>query len=399
MSGVRATLGLYKICQFMLYVCTAVHLAGCIWYFNARLQNFSPNSWVVRRDLVDADMETLYFTSVYWAFSAVTTVGFGDISATLKSEMLISVLWMTIGVVFYSFAIGSLSTFLSVVNTREEMLNTKLSAIKHFAEETGISRQCTQKITAAVKYRTQKSISLFKDRLLIFNELPRRLKAKVAFTMHRNIARTCIFMKGKDLSFITSVMPCLHPLKVYEGNFLYEEGEHADEMYIIVSGQIDLIIKRFRFAYKTFVKGSTVGDIELVLRTNRSDCARAAEICELLVMSKLDFFKVFKEFTDLAAEYRMMAYKKARRNARVKAKAIAAFEARELGINLKDTEEMSLLFEESLSKIKIEETELEKEAKAAGQVRDLRNSVEELSVKLRNMEEKVKGIFSWLDTI
>jgi hypothetical protein len=101
---------LAKILQFMLYVSTAVHLAGCIWYFNARLQNFSPGCWVVRTQQIDSGVETLYLISVYRAFSVVTTVGLGHYSATLKSEISIAVLWMMAGVVFYSFAIGLLST-------------------------------------------------------------------------------------------------------------------------------------------------------------------------------------------------------------------------------------------------------------------------------------------------
>mmetsp|Transcript_19973 Transcript_19973/g.37015 ORF Transcript_19973/g.37015 Transcript_19973/m.37015 type:complete len:384 (-) Transcript_19973:203-1354(-) len=383
--------------MFMLYVCTAVHLAGCIWYFNARLQNFSPDSWVTRNHLIDTDIPTLYLISVYWAFSVVTTVGFGDYASTLKSEMLIAILWMTIGVIFYSFAIGSLSTFLNVINTRDDILNTKLTAIKHFANETGISVKCIKKITAAVKYRTQKSAALFKERLAIFNELPQNLKAKVAFTMYGSIARTSVFLKNRDLSFVTRVMPCLQPLKVVKGKCLYSEGEHADEMYFIMAGSVNFLLKDYVFPYKTFVKGSVVGETELVMKKPRKDTARAAETCELLVLSKQDLFNILSDFSDTAKEIKVMAYEKSRRTARIRARALAVIQAHELGIALNDPEELAHYLEASVSNVKFEETEEERESKAKLQVKEMRHSVEELCSKMSELEAKVDDLFSWLE--
>lgn len=51
---------------------------------------------------------------MYWVFQTLTTVGYGDITAGTKVEMLISLVWLTCGVAFYSFTIGNLQ---SIINT------------------------------------------------------------------------------------------------------------------------------------------------------------------------------------------------------------------------------------------------------------------------------------------
>ena len=53
------------------------------------------------------------------------TVGYGDISANNTAEMIISILWMLCGAGVYSFTVGTLSSFLSNIDTREQDLNLK----------------------------------------------------------------------------------------------------------------------------------------------------------------------------------------------------------------------------------------------------------------------------------
>jgi len=47
---------------------------------------------------------------MYWACQTITTVGYGDVAAKTKEELLLSFVWMLVGVGFYSFIIGNFST-------------------------------------------------------------------------------------------------------------------------------------------------------------------------------------------------------------------------------------------------------------------------------------------------
>ena len=53
------------------------------------------------------------------------TVGYGDISANNTTEMIICIIWMIFGIGVYSFTVGSLSSWLSSLDTRESNLNLK----------------------------------------------------------------------------------------------------------------------------------------------------------------------------------------------------------------------------------------------------------------------------------
>jgi len=71
--------------------------------------DFPDDCWVVAEDLVEADANTKYLVSFYWAFQTLTTVGYGDISVVNNTEMFMASCWMIVGVGFYSYTIGNMT--------------------------------------------------------------------------------------------------------------------------------------------------------------------------------------------------------------------------------------------------------------------------------------------------
>ena len=106
-----------KLTTFTFSMFFVVHIIACFWHFVARLDNYDPETWVARKDLRDETVDRLYLISIYWAYTTITTVGYGDISARTDIEMMMGILTMVIGVFFYSYTIGSLASFLGSLDT------------------------------------------------------------------------------------------------------------------------------------------------------------------------------------------------------------------------------------------------------------------------------------------
>lgn len=74
--------GYSRLLKNILIVLFVTHFAGCFWYFVGITSGTDKlKGWVYRYDYDGEPSYVKYVASVYWAFSTLTTVGYGDISA------------------------------------------------------------------------------------------------------------------------------------------------------------------------------------------------------------------------------------------------------------------------------------------------------------------------------
>lgn len=307
-----------KFGQFLLTVFFFVHFIGCLWYFSALIDEFSPDTWVARYDMIDKSKGSLYLACVYWAITTITTVGYGDITPKTDLEKTIAISLMICGVGFYSFTIGSLSSFLSTVDTRESVLAQKMAAVNEFIKETNVKGEIKQKIRQAIKFSNRKLGAVWSDKNSLFKELPKNLRYEVALSMYGGIANQLPFFKGKDSAFIVAVIPCLLPLKINKGEFVYQIGDYADYAYIIVEGRVSLVTEAEQIAYKSYLKGGFFGEIELLCSSIREETAVTTMDCEFFVLSKKDFLIILEEFPVERILFKKIAAKKQQQNASCK---------------------------------------------------------------------------------
>mmetsp|Transcript_11460 Transcript_11460/g.1714 ORF Transcript_11460/g.1714 Transcript_11460/m.1714 type:complete len:148 (+) Transcript_11460:172-615(+) len=144
--------------------------------------------------------------------------------------------------------------------------------------------------------------SVWSDKYSLFAELPKQLRYEIATSMHNGVANDLIFFMNKDPSFVIDVMPLLKPCLNSNQSFLYREGEHADEVYFIVKGKIDLTLLNSGISYKTYLTNSYLGEIEILCKCNRLDNAQGTDDAEFLVLAKHDFITIMNEFHAEAVE-------------------------------------------------------------------------------------------------
>ena len=61
----------------------------------------------------------IYLAALYWTFTTMSTVGYGDITARTGLEQFLAIVLMLFGVVFFSFVIGSISSIFNRLDSRE----------------------------------------------------------------------------------------------------------------------------------------------------------------------------------------------------------------------------------------------------------------------------------------
>ena len=99
------------------------------------MNDFADNTWVAQKGVTDESEFFKYCLCLYWAFQTLTTVGYGDFGAYNSQEILITIIWMVIGVAFYTFVVAALTSAITAEGSEDEKLQIKILALDMFAQE------------------------------------------------------------------------------------------------------------------------------------------------------------------------------------------------------------------------------------------------------------------------
>lgn len=124
-----------RMIQGMSTAVVITHLFACFWFLTAKFQDFEPETWVYRIQLLDETPSLQYLYSLYWSTQTVITVGYGDIPAVTETEMILSLFWMVFGVGFYSFIIGNYSSIIQSNIQIQASIQMKIKALADLAKK------------------------------------------------------------------------------------------------------------------------------------------------------------------------------------------------------------------------------------------------------------------------
>lgn len=101
----------------------------------------------------------------------MTTVGYGDFTVQTTTEYILALLWMMIGVNFYSFTIGNVSSIIAAMDSRAAVLNSKLNTLNEYSMKYGLPAPTQQKIKNFFENQAKTKVT-DGDWDALFNELP-----------------------------------------------------------------------------------------------------------------------------------------------------------------------------------------------------------------------------------
>lgn len=87
-----------------------------------------------------------YITAMYWAYTTMTTVGYGDISSVTVAEKVWAIATMIGSGFFFSFVVGRMASVMSkldsVHSAHSERLETVTTFLKDVDLPRGMSKRC-----------------------------------------------------------------------------------------------------------------------------------------------------------------------------------------------------------------------------------------------------------------
>ena len=100
---------------------------------------------------------------IYWISQTVITVGYGDIPNNTATEHILSIIAMFAGVIFFSLTIGSLTSIISDMDTKNAEYERKLNILLKIKKDYDVSEEFMLNLQKCVKYEVYRGEQNFTE--------------------------------------------------------------------------------------------------------------------------------------------------------------------------------------------------------------------------------------------
>lgn len=239
MQSVNLNPGFLRIAKFILSFMVFSHWCACAWFFVALVEDLAPYTWVGRYDLVDEDTWTHYLSSLYWTWSTLTTLGYGDITAGTNSERICTMVCMLFGVSFYSYITASMSSFLDRLDASSQRRREQYEELEQYLKARKLSRPLQARIRDYFFTLWQQQHTAFNEQAIL-SRMSAVLQSEVVQEVYKDIIPKFPLLRHKDPYFVTKIVRRFFPVQYRAGKVVAREGTTAQDMSFIFRGRVEM---------------------------------------------------------------------------------------------------------------------------------------------------------------
>jgi len=302
-----------KLLKFLSLVFIIAHVIACAWVgicnmyrsgYDRSFENYygyPEDCWMVRFQSTYATPNgTRYLRALYWAFTTLTTVGFGDITPLMPLEIIFTIFVQIMGSSLFGYIIGNVASLMTRDDETVLMIKEKMRAVKHYIHYRDLPEELSKKIRRHYDYSWRRS-QVYKEREIL-SELPLAVRAECALYIHREIIKNVPFLSELGVDIVPNLVTLLKPTLAAHGDTLTQEGLIGNEMFFISVGEVSCKVSYKRDAFKTdqltvksLQNGDYFSEYAVIMDQARHPVSVIAEAyCDLFLLSRADFFALWR---------------------------------------------------------------------------------------------------------
>ncbi len=268
----------YRLTPIFMTLPLLVHTISCIWIALGS-GNIGP----------DPDATTTYIKAVYWAFTTLTTVGYGDISAKTSPQMLFTCGVQLIGVGVFGYILSSVAGLIARTDAAREHHMDNMDRVETFMRIHHVPAELRSRIRAYYHF-IWKNKKGYNDHSVL-SHLPDKIQSELYFHINQGVLEKVPFLKGAENDILQELMLELRPTIFVPGERIFKAGDPGDAVYFIHQGEV-AILNDEQHRVATLTEGHFFGEMALIDDRPRMASAVSVTFTDLYVL-KRDEFKKF----------------------------------------------------------------------------------------------------------
>jgi hypothetical protein len=285
-----------KLLTIILYV---GHWLAWLFYFIGDYESSAePLSWITVNKIIDSSLFTKYMTSYYWAFTTMTTVGYGDITPNTNNEMLFVMFGMIVAWGVFAYSVGSIGTIVNKSNLMTAEFRTRMLHINQFLMKRDIPNELRLKIMSYLDYLCEYKRMYKLDEEEALNMLNDNLRDQVIACINGNMLNNSGVFQAFNIIVLSQLTFKLRHHTYAIDDPIMEEESLGNNMYYVCKGSVVLIHKKTHTFIKEISLDAWWGELSFFSEAPRRVTVRSKNFTEVVYITKEDFMKIVKDDED-----------------------------------------------------------------------------------------------------
>ncbi|XP_077464581.1 voltage-gated inwardly rectifying potassium channel KCNH7-like isoform X2 [Stigmatopora argus] len=237
-----------------------------------------------------------YVTALYFTFSSLTSVGFGNVSPNTNSEKIFSICVMLIGSLMYASIFGNVSAIIQRLYSSTARYHLQMLRVKEFIRFHQIPNPLKQRLEEYFQHAWTYTNGI--DMNMGF---PECLQADICLHLNKNLLHGCKAFCGASKGCLRALAMRFKTTHAPPGDTLVHSGDVISMLYFVTRGSIEILKEDVVVAI--LGKNDIFGEmIDLNAKTGKS-CAdvRVLSYCDLHTIQReelLEVLDMYPEFAD-----------------------------------------------------------------------------------------------------
>uniref|UniRef100_A0A8C6S572 Hyperpolarization activated cyclic nucleotide-gated potassium channel 3 n=1 Tax=Neogobius melanostomus TaxID=47308 RepID=A0A8C6S572_9GOBI len=282
-----AVVRIANLIGMMLLLC---HWDGCLTFMVPMLQDFPPDCWVYRNNMVNATWHVQYSYALFMAMSHMLCIGYGANPPEGASDVWLTMVSMVIGATCYAMFLGHAANLVQSLDSSHRQYQEKYKQVEQYMSFHKLPADVRQRIHDYYEQRFQGKMF---DEDSILGELSDPLKEEIVSYNCRGLVANMPLFANTDPHFVTVILTKLRFEVFQPGDFIIREGTLGRKMYFIQHGSVTVMTRGNKEIKLN--DGAYFGEICLLTKGRRTASVRADTYCRLYSLSVDSFNEVLEE--------------------------------------------------------------------------------------------------------
>ncbi|KAI3714776.1 hypothetical protein L6452_21736 [Arctium lappa] len=275
----------------------AVHCAGCFYYYLAAHYPNPGKTWIGygNENFEKERVWIRYVTSMYWSITTLTTVGYGDLHAQNRREMIFVICYMLFNLGMTSYLIGNMTNLVVHGTSKTRQFRDTIQAASSFAQRNQLPARLQDQMLAhlCLKFRTD-SEGLQQQESL--DSLPKAIRSSISHFLFYSLLDKAYLFRGVSNDLLFQLVSEMKAEYFPPKEDVILQNEAPTDFYVLVTGAVELLVTRngVEQVVGEAKTGELCGEIGVLCYRPQLFTVRTKRLSQLLRLNRATFLSIIQ---------------------------------------------------------------------------------------------------------